>query len=79
MSTKVEEITAEGIAVIDRDQKKKILKADNIILASGLKKSHKLFRQIKDTFEDIRLIGDAKEPRRIREAISEGYISAFNL
>jgi 2,4-dienoyl-CoA reductase-like NADH-dependent reductase (Old Yellow Enzyme family)/thioredoxin reductase len=78
-SMKIDEITDQGIIVIDRNCNKIFLKSDNVVLALGLRGSNDLSGKLEGKVKKVFTIGDAKLPRRIRESISEGYITAYNL
>ena len=77
-STKIEEITDEGVTVIDKSWNKAFLKADNVVLALGFKPLDSLVKELDGKVKKISVIGDAKQPRRIQEAIYEGFLSAYN-
>jgi thioredoxin reductase len=78
-STKIEEITGEGVVLADRNWNKTFLKADNVVLALGLKPAAGLAGEIKGKVKEICVIGDAKQPRRIQEAVHQGFLTAYNL
>jgi len=77
-STEVTEITDDGVEV-KRDEEKAILSADTIILAVGAKSRNELHEELKDEGVDLHLIGDARFPRKIIEAISEGFHTAIKI
>ena len=70
---KVEEITPTGLVVTDGDGKRQTIDADNIVLATGAVPNKQLAEILKGKVKELFLIGDAAEPRRIKEAMSEGY------
>jgi 2,4-dienoyl-CoA reductase-like NADH-dependent reductase (Old Yellow Enzyme family)/thioredoxin reductase len=70
---RVEEITSTGIVVTNGDGKRQTIDADNIVLATGAVPNQQLAEILKGRVKELFLIGDAVEPRRIKEAISEGY------
>ena len=78
-STKIEEITNDGVVVMDRNWKKTFLKADSVVLALGLKPSDGLAREIEGKVKKMCLIGDAERPRRIQDAVYEGFLAGYNL
>ncbi len=75
---KVDSLT-DGIRLINKKGKATLLKVDTIVLALGVKSVNKLAEELYDGVKELYIIGDAKEPRRIRNAISEGYVTSFNL
>ncbi|NCC69725.1 MAG: hypothetical protein EOM14_16330 [Clostridia bacterium] len=67
--TMVEEIAPDGVHVIDRETKgKKLLKADTVILAGGLKPRT---LELSDLHSD--LAGDSEKPGRIADAVFSAY------
>lgn len=78
-SVKVDEITDDGVVVIDKDRNKTLHKADTVVLALGLTQLESLAGELKGKVKEVYTIGDAKLPRRIIEAISEGFVTAYNL
>jgi NADPH-dependent 2,4-dienoyl-CoA reductase/sulfur reductase-like enzyme len=78
-STKIEEITEGGVVLIDKNWNKTFLKSDNVVLALGLKPLDRLAKELDGKVKKISVIGDAELPRRIQEAIYEGFLTAYNL
>jgi pyruvate/2-oxoglutarate dehydrogenase complex dihydrolipoamide dehydrogenase (E3) component len=70
---RVEEITSSSMVITDADGKPQIIDADNIVLAAGAVSNNRLAERLRGKVEELYVIGDAMEPRRIKEAISEGY------
>ena len=78
-SVKVDEITDDGIVLIDKNWNKTQLKADTVVLPLRLKPSDDLAQELTGKVKEVCTIGGAKSPGRICDAISEGYITAYNL
>ena len=74
--TNVLEITDEGIAIADKDGKKSTLEADTVVLALGLKPRGELLEALKDKVPEVYAIGDCVEPRKVLNAIEEGFRTA---
>jgi NADPH-dependent 2,4-dienoyl-CoA reductase/sulfur reductase-like enzyme len=71
-SASLKEILNDRV-VITKDGKEDVIQGiDYIVLAMGMKSVEDLSTQIKGTGTEIYVIGDAKEPRKIIHAISEG-------
>lgn len=70
----VEAIKTEGVLVRDQVSGEHIVPADGVVLARGAKPSNKLAQAIQD-FDPI-AVGDAVQPRKIVNAIEEGYLTA---
>ena len=69
---KVKKITDDGVVVDRNGQEETISGGDNIVLALGTKSVSKLAEQLKGKVPEIYVIGDAKEPRKAVDAVSEG-------
>ncbi|MFH1953796.1 MAG: FAD-dependent oxidoreductase [Pseudomonadota bacterium] len=78
-SVQISEFTDAGIVIVDKSGNKTMHKADTVVLALGLSRSTGLAEELEGRVEEIYTIGDAKQPRKIREAISEGFMTAYNL
>lgn len=74
--TKVLEITDEGITIADKLGKRSTLEADTVVLALGLKPKEKLLKSLADKVPEVYAIGDCLEPRRVINAIWEGFHTA---
>ncbi len=67
-----EEITDEGLVLIDSGGKRQTLEADTIVLAAGSRGNIGLSEGLKGKVPALYAIGDCVEPRDIMEAIAEG-------
>jgi NADPH-dependent 2,4-dienoyl-CoA reductase/sulfur reductase-like enzyme len=67
------EITSEGLKVIDKEGKMQLLPADTIVLAAGYQPNTRLFDLLNDMSGKIHLIGDCQKPRSLLEAMIEGH------
>ena len=68
----VKEITDDGVVVEKEGRKETISGIDTIVLAIGTKSVNKLAKQLKGKVAEVYVIGDASEPRKVVDAISEG-------
>jgi 2-enoate reductase len=71
--TKIKEIKGDEISLVDGDCREFSLKADSIIVATGLKPETELYYHLKNVFARIYLIGDCREPGNILGAIWDAY------
>ncbi len=69
----VTEITPEGLVMADKSGQKSTLKADCIVLACGLKSDRRLAEALGDGVPEVHAIGDCVEPRKLMNAIWEGF------
>jgi 2-enoate reductase len=71
--TQVLEIREEGALILDQHGQKSLLAADSIILAIGMKAGEMGFDEIKSQIPEVYAIGDCVAPRRVINAIWEGF------
>ena len=76
VNTKVLETTNKGIIVLDKNGKRDTIEADTVVLAVGFKPDRALLESLKDTVPEIYAIGDCVEPRKVINAIWDGFRSA---
>jgi len=67
-----QEITGEGLHILDSEGKQQLLKADSIVLATGVTVNDRLANAIRGTVSEIHLVGDCAEPGHILDAIRDG-------
>ena len=72
-STKIAAITDSGVTAISADKNLVYISGDKIILAMGLVSDLKLYKAVHEKVAEVYVIGDSVEPRRMGEAIHEGY------
>ena len=70
--TQAKEITPQGV-VAERDGKEMILKGDTVVIAAGARSDNKVYEELRGQIADLHLIGDAKSPRKVLEAVAEGF------
>ncbi|MEE8472139.1 MAG: FAD-dependent oxidoreductase, partial [Dehalococcoidia bacterium] len=69
-----QEITAEGVR-FQREGESRFLEADTVVLAGGMKANRGLVGALEGKVADLHVIGDCVEPRRIGEAMKEGFLA----
>ena len=72
----VEEITDKGIIIVDKENKTRTIEADTIVFARGMKPNRELVEALQDRLPEVYAIGDCVEPRKILNAIWEGFRTA---
>ncbi|MEA4846680.1 MAG: NAD(P)/FAD-dependent oxidoreductase, partial [Clostridiaceae bacterium] len=78
LGTKVCSI-GENAVVIEKDGQKESVPYDNIILAVGMKANNSLEQDLAKVIDELYVIGDAESPRKIWNAVHEGFHVAKNL
>ena len=69
---KYEEISKEGLKLIDKDGNSQTIKADTVVYAVGVKANKELAGQLQGKVPALFSVGDCVEPRDIMAAIEEG-------
>ncbi len=78
-SATCEEIKEGSVQVTTAEGEKETIQADTVIIAVGYKANERLFKALEGKVPEIYCIGDSSEPRRILEAIREGYRTGLAL
>jgi len=71
--TKIEEITSEGVAVVDNKEKHSTITADTVILSLGFKPRTDTVNLFTDLAADVYTIGDCQKVKTIKEAVHAGF------
>jgi 2,4-dienoyl-CoA reductase-like NADH-dependent reductase (Old Yellow Enzyme family)/thioredoxin reductase len=78
-SATCEEIKEGSVQVTTAEGKKETIPADTVIIAVGYKANERLYKALAGKVPEICCIGNSAKPRRILEAISEGYQAGLTL
>ncbi len=70
----VEEITGSGVVVRNEQRRRKLIPADRVVMARGARPLAKLAQELEDLHPVV--IGDARYPRKLIDAIREGFVAA---
>lgn len=71
--TRVLEIMDEGVMIADKEDQRSKLEVDTVVLAIGLKSNDGLFEILSHKVPEVYSIGDCKEPRKVINAVWEGF------
>ncbi|QNB47804.1 FAD-dependent oxidoreductase [Thermanaerosceptrum fracticalcis] len=77
--SKVREITVDGVIIEKEEGTEEITGIDTVVIAVGSKSKNDLFMLIEGEGIPVFAIGDCVKPRRIIEAIHEGFRRAYSL
>jgi len=69
----VKKITDKGVVTEDAEKKEVTIPADYVIVAFGAIPYNPLEESVKKNFKQYYVIGDAVKPRKIMDAVSEGF------
>ena len=75
---KLEKVTKEGAVAIDQNGQEHLFSGDTL-LAMGFTPETSLFESLKNNSVEVYTIGDCVAPRKIRQAIHEGYVIASQI
>lgn len=74
-----QEITETNVRVKDKDGIERVLPADTVIIATGVRADRKTAESFYGITPETYMIGDCEKPRKIQEATMEGYTIAATL
>jgi NADH dehydrogenase FAD-containing subunit len=72
--TKVDRIDRDTV-VLNRNGERQRVRADTVVVATGSKANRELAEKLEGVITEVHVIGDCQEPRRIFEAIHEGFVA----
>lgn len=78
-NTTIKKFVTKGVVILDKEGKLRTLEADTIVLAMGVKSEDKLINLIKKKVREVHIIGDCSSPRKIGEAIREGFVAGWKI
>ena len=70
---KYEEASSAGLVVTTAEGERKTFGASAIVLAAGAIADRRLYEEISGKLPEVYAVGDCVEPRKIRDAVAEGY------
>lgn len=79
LETTVTEITEKGVKVRSADGTEKEIPADNVIIGVGMEALTEQAWALYNASENARIVGDAKKPARMNEAVADGYYAGFSI
>ncbi len=74
-----DEINEQGVKITIAEGKSRLLEADSVVLAAGSKPNTDLAMELRDSGIEFQLAGDCIEPRRIMDAVAEGYRAGLDI
>jgi len=72
-SSRVGEITAQGVKLLDDKGKETFVEADTVIATSPRKSNQDVLHEFEWMIDELHVCGDAVAPRGLDQAIAEGY------
>jgi thioredoxin reductase len=78
-SATCEEIREGSVLINTAEGKKETIPADTVIIAVGYEANDRLYKALEGKVPEIYCIGNSAKPRRIFEAVNEGYRTGLAL
>ena len=72
-------ITDEGVWAKDSQGEEKLLPADTVVTATGMKSRTELVDELQSSCPNFYPIGDCQRARKVTDAVREGYFAALSL
>lgn len=79
LETTCSEIKENEVVVTNKEGAKQHIKADNVIICTGLRPKRALAESFYGITPDVAMIGDCDKPRIIMDATFEGHTIALNI
>ena len=76
---KLEEVTDEGVAIIDRAWKRTVIPAATVVLSLGFRPRAGVVEAFQDIIPAVYFIGDCRRPKDIKQAIHDAFNIAVEL
>jgi len=76
---KIEKITKEGVVTVDKDSNKTTIPADYVVTALGTTPYNPIEKELEARVGKYYVIGDAKQSRKIGDAILEGFSVGYQI
>lgn len=76
---KLEEITDEGVTVIDKSWRSIEIPADTVVLSLGFKPRREVANPFHNIASEVYIIGDCRKPQDLKQAIHDGFNVAVEI
>lgn len=78
-SAKLVKVTSEGIVIVDSNKDLREVLCQTVVMATGVKANGELYDDLISKRPHVYNIGDCKQPRKIHDAIFEGWFLGMNI
>lgn len=75
----VREIKADGVVAVDHEWREQWLPCTHVVLSVGAQSLNRLAVELRQRGIQVSVIGDAKQPRRLNNAISDAFLTAHRI
>ncbi len=74
-----QQLTTEGLVILNEKGETELLKADSIINAVGYRSEPSLYQELSQSAPLVQLLGDCRRPGKVTQAVSDGYYMVLDL
>jgi 2,4-dienoyl-CoA reductase-like NADH-dependent reductase (Old Yellow Enzyme family)/thioredoxin reductase len=78
-SAEVLSIEENGVKIVDADGRERLLEADTVLVAAGMRAASEKFDCWRDLAEDVIMVGDCHRSSKILEAMRSGYCAGTTI
>jgi len=79
MEVKLEEITDDGVTVIDKAWNRTAIPADTVVMSLGFKRRSGIVEAFSDIIPDVYFAGDCRKPKDLKQAIHDAFNIAVEI
>lgn len=79
LNRKIVQVKRDCVLLVDNEMNEAWVKADYIVLALGVVPVNDLANKLGDKIEEIYVVGDCYKPRKLSEAVYEGFLAGERL
>jgi NADPH-dependent 2,4-dienoyl-CoA reductase/sulfur reductase-like enzyme len=79
LGAKIERIEPDGVVLFNQGMIENRVKVDVVVIAMGATPANDLVKSLKGKVPEIYVVGDCHQPRKIIDAVYEGFLSAIRL
>ncbi|MDY3920131.1 MAG: FAD-dependent oxidoreductase [Candidatus Limivivens sp.] len=77
LKTSFQAVTSDGVLAENQKQGQLVIPADHVVCAVGMRPKRALAESFQELGYDVSVIGDCVSPRRINEAVHEGFFAGW--
>jgi 2,4-dienoyl-CoA reductase-like NADH-dependent reductase (Old Yellow Enzyme family)/thioredoxin reductase len=77
--TQCREITEKGVITVDKEGNETFIEAETVVIATGMKPLRELAESFNGLVYDVKIIGDCVRPRKVDNAVYEGFFAVTSL
>jgi NADPH-dependent 2,4-dienoyl-CoA reductase/sulfur reductase-like enzyme len=79
LGLQIKEVTDKGIIAVDEKEEKHEIPAESVVFSPGFIPDRSLAIELEKQGLEICIAGDCVAPRKVVDAVREGFLAGFNL